>query len=150
MNAVITFRLDNRVFGIGIERIGEILTYEELFKVFSDKEWFAGVMNVRGTAMPVVDLRIRFRTNLKPVYDKTTVIIAVKTDGGKRIGYIIDEIKDILTIEGQRVFQPSQNDGMGAGFIKGYIVEGSQTIAVFDVDKLLGRADIEELERAGA
>jgi len=145
---IITFRLANGLFGIEMEHIREILTYEELIVVPQTKEWVVGVMNVRGIAMPIIDLRIRFRTNLTPVYNEKSVIIAIKAGQNRLIGYMIDEIRDILQVEeGSITPQSSVDTVIDVEFVKGYVVSGSQTIVIFDPQKLISQKEGEELNK---
>ncbi len=147
---IITFRLDKQLFGIEMGSISEILTYDTITSVPETKEWMVGIMNVRGVATPIIDLRIRFKTNLNPVYNQNTVIIAAKMENKSVVGYIIDEIKDILTIdESDITSQGLLQSAIDAEFVKGYVMGGAQTIIIFDSTKLISQKDKEELLEIG-
>lgn len=147
---IITFRLDKQLFGIEMGSISEILTFDTITSVPETKEWMVGIMNVRGVATPIIDLRIRFKTNLNPVYNQNTVIIAAKMENKSVVGYIIDEIKDILTIdESDITSQGLLQSAIDAEFVKGYVMGGTQTIIIFDATKLISQKDKEELFEIG-
>jgi purine-binding chemotaxis protein CheW len=112
--------------------------------------WLRGVINLRGTAMPIIDLRIRFKTNMQPSYNSKTIIIATKIQGGKYIGYVVDEINDIETIAPSELlpYNEGRIDAINAKFLKGYINKKDRMTVILDTDKILKDAELAEIGEA--
>src|SRR6201994_5169999 len=92
----LTFLLDEREYGLELFRIQEICGYAPITPIPNVPPHVRGVMNLRGTVLPVVDLRMKFR--LPPVeYNKFTVIVIAMV-GEKMVGLLVDAVSDVLQV----------------------------------------------------
>jgi purine-binding chemotaxis protein CheW len=92
--------VDKTDYGIDLEIVQEIIVMQEISPIPSTKPFCRGVINIRGTIVPVIDLRIKM--GLDPCdYDENACIVIVAF-GGEKIGMIVEAVQDVLMI------QPSQ------------------------------------------
>ena len=94
---VLTFLLDGEEYGVDILRVQEIKGWDRVTPIPNTVECVRGVINLRGTVVPIIDLRLRFS---KPAidYSKTTVIIVLKVlsaKGERIVGLIVDAVSDV-------------------------------------------------------
>jgi purine-binding chemotaxis protein CheW len=135
----LSITLGSQDYGINITKVREIVTYKNVTAIPDSPAWLKGVLDIRGEDMPVIDLRIRFHFNRTPTYDERTVIVSVKNSEDKLIGFVVDEVKDIETIEMDNIVPPSKNDYIDAKFLKGYIRREDAMMIVLDMDKLVDK-----------
>ena len=90
----LTFMLNGEEYGVDILRVQEIKGWESATEIPNTPQYIRGVINLRGTIVPVIDLRRRFA--LEPIeYTNTTVIIVLRIrtgDGEKTMGFIVDAV----------------------------------------------------------
>jgi purine-binding chemotaxis protein CheW len=148
------FKIGDETFGIGIERVVEILKVQKIFTIPGLPEFLSGVMSVRGSIIPVMDLRLRF--GLKPSGKKERIIIV--RYGKEKIGFLIDHIKEILSISsGEVMTPPSIFKGFRTEYLTGLSRQDENIIILLNIDNLLTSEEkirlmesIELLEEKGA
>lgn len=138
-NQYLTFQLGDEQFGIDILRVQEIKGLAHLTQIPNVPPYIRGVMNLRGTVVPVVDLRHRF--DMTPaVYNQFTVIIIV-TVGQKVMGLVVDAVSDVLNVgEKETEELPDLGGGVDTTFISGMAKFEDRLITLLDIDRLLGNA----------
>lgn len=144
----LTFLLGQEQYGIPILKAQEIKGYTAPTPVPNAPSHVRGVMNLRGTVVPVVDLRSRF--GMPAVErDQFTVVIVV-TVGSKVFGLIVDAVSDVLDIDANDI-EPAPDLGTGAdiSFLQGMAKSGDRLISLLDIDVVLG-GDIGAVEAASA
>jgi purine-binding chemotaxis protein CheW len=148
------FKIGDETFGIGIERVVEILKVQKIFTIPGLPEFLSGVMSVRGNIIPVMDLRLRF--GLQPSGKKERIIIV--RYGKEKIGFLIDHIKEILSISsGEVMTPPSIFKGFRTEYLTGLSRQDENIIILLNIDNLLTSEEkirlmesIELLEDKGA
>ncbi len=118
----LTFSLAGEGYGIDILNIQEIKGWESMRDMPDTPDFVCGIINVRGSLVPVIDLRIRFSIK-DHVYDESTVIIIVhwKDESKKRIvGYVVDSVSDVISIPNDELL-PAPKIG---GTIRSDLLEG--------------------------
>ena len=104
-NQYLTFRIGNEDYGIKILSVQEIRGWETVARVPNTPAYIKGVLNLRGTAVPVIDLRLRMDI-IEPKYDITTVLIVVRAEieGNERIASIVvDEVSDVMNADSNEI-----------------------------------------------
>lgn len=148
------FKIGNEIFGIGIERVVEILKAQKIFTIPGLPQFLSGVMTVRGNVVPVMDLRCRF--GMKPSGNKERVIIV--RYGKEKIGFLVDDIKEILSLSPDEIRNPpSIFKGFKTEYLTGLGKQGERIIILLNIDNLLTSEEkirltesIELLEEKGA
>src|SRR5512147_2847214 len=96
----LTFSIGDEQYAVGILRVREILQYEVVTRVPTTPAWIRGVMNLRGSVVPVVDLAVKF--SLPPTaLTSTTCIVIVETTLGERravMGLMVDAVNQVLDL----------------------------------------------------
>ena len=128
------FKIGDEMFGIGIERVVEILKVQKIFTIPGLPEFLSGVMSVRGNIVPVIDLRRRF--GIKPSGNKERIIIV--RYGQEKISFLVDDIKEILSLSPEQIrTPPSIFKGFKTEYLTGLGKHGERIIILLNIDSLL-------------
>ncbi len=128
------FKIGDEIFGIGIDRVVEILKVQKIFTIPGLPEFLSGVMSVRGNIVPVIDLRRRF--GIKPSGNKERVIIV--RYGQEKISFLVDDIKEILSLSPEQIrTPPSIFKGFKTEYLTGLGKDGERIIILLNIDSLL-------------
>jgi purine-binding chemotaxis protein CheW len=143
-NQFLTFMLAGEEYGVDILRVQEIKGWENATEIPNTPEYIQGVMNLRGTIVPIVDLRCRF--DLEQVeYSNTTVVIVLKTksnDSEKTIGFVVDAVSDVYNVtEEQLKPSPDFGNAVSTEFVRGLATVDEKMLILLDIDHLID-ADI--------
>lgn len=131
-----TFRLDGQIFGMDLLRMREIIRITEITRVPRAEEFVEGVINLRGSVIPIVNLRRRFSMSDR-AFDKETRIINIEIDG-LIIGFIVDAIGQVYRLPlGAIEPPPAVAAAVDTDYIAGVANFAETILVVLDVDKLL-------------
>jgi len=136
VNQFLTFLLGAEEYGIDILMVQEIRGYSAVTPIPNAPPHVRGIMNLRGTVVPVVDLRAKF--GMPPVeYGKFTVIIVVMV-GAKIAGLVVDAVSDVLNIS-QADVRPAPDLGARCDtrFISGVVSIADKLAVLLDIQRLL-------------
>ncbi len=135
-NKYLTFVIDNEIFGIDIAHVIEIIPVPAITWIPENPESIKGIINLRGSIIPVIDVRIRFEKEER-AYDELTCIIVIEYEDN-HIGMIVDTINEVLYIPKSFTSHPPnaklkyQNK-----FIKAIGKVGGNVQLLLDLDKFL-------------
>lgn len=135
-NQYLTFLLQDEQFGLDILCVQEIKGYTRVTKIPNMPSFIKGAMNLRGTVVPIVDLRSRFDMPAAE-YDQFTVVIVVNM-GTKVIGLIVDAVSDVLNVEESEIeTAPDFGEGIDTSFIRGIAKSNENLITLLNIERLL-------------
>lgn len=148
-----TFLLDNEEYGFDILSVLEIRGLDRMTSLPSAPNYIKGVINLRGTIIPAMDLRERF--NIEPIpYNRSTVMIVIQiitNDLKKIVGVIVDSVSDVYSINEQDI-QPKPEIYHSAGheYIAGLVTihpkeNEDKLIILLDVNKLFDSQELESM-----
>jgi purine-binding chemotaxis protein CheW len=145
---LVTFRIGGEEFGLDVFQVHEILRHEEPTTMPKAPAFVEGVLDVRGTLVPVVDLRKRFEVHdLR--YDEETRIILVDFQG-ERLGLVVDEVTEVLRAPETAVQPPpSFVKGLAAEFIRGIVRLENRLVVLLDLDRILSSQERMQLVFSG-
>ena len=133
----LTFRLQDEEYGLEILRVQEIKGYSKITPLPNTPREVKGVMNLRGTVVPVLDLRARFGLR-ETEYTPFTVIIVV-TVGTKIVGLVVDAVSDVLNVDPKEVVPtPDLGSGVDTSFLTGIARSGERLVSLLNIDRLVG------------
>lgn len=139
------FKIGDELFGIGIEKVVEILKVQKIFAVPGLPEFLSGVINVRGRIVPVMDLRLRF--SMEPSGNKERIIIA--RYGKEKIAFLVDDIREILALSEEEIgTPPSIFKGFRTEYLTGLGRQGETIIILLHVDNLLTSEEKIKLQKS--
>lgn len=144
----VTFLLAEEEYGVDIMKVQEIIGYQGFTKIPNLPTFIKGVLNLRGTVVPVIDLRTKFYLDEKE-YNKFTVII-VLVILGRIMGMIVDAISDVVSLNEDEI-EPTPDFGtrVQTKFIKGMGKKGEKFVILLDIDKVMTEADLELIDGVG-
>jgi len=138
-NQILAFELGSEQYGFDILKVQEIKGYSAITPIPNAPHYMKGVMNLRGTVVPVLALREKFGMESLP-YDKFTVIIVV-TVASRVIGLMVDAVSDVMTLTESLEPPPELGTAVDTSFITGMAKVGDKFVVVLDIGQLVG--DIE-------
>lgn len=145
----LTFVLSNEQYGVNIIRVQEIKGWTPVTKIPNTPDFVCGVLNLRGTIVPIIDLRIRFNMENAEYTDTTVIIVlSVEQEDGKRvIGFVVDAVSDVLNVEANEVKPaPDLGSHVDMDFLSGLATIGDEMVMLLDIDKMMSTDDINLLE----
>lgn len=141
----LTFRLGQEEYGIDILKVQEIRGYEQPTRIANAPGFLKGVVNLRGTIVPIVDLRIRFgctNDSGEAEYNAFTVTIVLHI-GQRTIGTVVDSVSDVLEIPAEAVRPaPEMKSAVDAAYIKGLAHVGERMVILLDIEGMLMSSDM--------
>lgn len=145
----LTFRLDGLDYGIPITQVQEIRGWTKVTPLPNSPRYIKGVLNLRGTIVPIIDLRLRF--NLDEVaYDACTVIVVVNV-GGRLAGVVVDAVSDVISLTPEELRTPPEFEGhANRQFVQGLTQVDDKLLVLIDVDKLINHETLAQAAEAAA
>jgi len=141
-----TFELGKMKYAIELPQIKEILTYPEIITTLPNtSEWVKGLINSRGEVVPILDIRIKFKTG-PAIYDENTSIIIVLTKDKRMLGIVVDLVDDVQKIV-INILAPVTEIGSGipAKYLKGYVrLNDNKMLVVMDIEKVVYKEELED------
>ena len=139
-NQYLTFILAEEEYGVDILRVQEIKGWDNVTSIPNTPDYIKGVINLRGTIVPIVDLRERF--NLPSTeYSATTVVIVLRVDsdtGSRIMGMVVDAVSEVYNIPEEELKPaPDFGQAISTDFVRGLATVDEQMVIVLDVDHLL-------------
>ncbi len=141
----LTFKLSLEVFAVEVAKVREILEYSSITKVPKTPEFMRGVINVRGSVVPVVDLRSKFGMRLTELTVNTCIIVLeIDLDEETTVlGALADSVQEVIELEpGQIEPAPRIGTQLKTEFIKGIGKRGNEFIMILDIDKVFSNNEI--------
>jgi purine-binding chemotaxis protein CheW len=142
----VSFRLGSREYAVEILKVQEINGTQGVVSVPLTPAWVRGVIDLRGRAVPVADLRLILGLSATKQTDRTSIIYVQvpQPNGELLLGLVVDEVAEILNIENNEIGSFSQRDDfLDTPFILGRAQHGQRDLILLDVDRLLGDEGIQ-------
>ncbi len=141
----LTFQLGEEVFAVDVSHVREILEFTTVTKVPRTPDYMRGVINLSGSVVPVLDMRLKFGLSLT---EKTvdTCIIVVEVffeDESTIIGALVDSVQEVLELEPDQI-EPAPRIGtqLKTEFIKGMGKRDDRFIILLDIDKIFSSEEL--------
>jgi purine-binding chemotaxis protein CheW len=141
----LTFKLDNEVFALDISKVREVLDFTPITRVPRMPEFMRGVIDLRGSVVPVIDLRLTFGMSQTVRTVNTCVIIVEVTLDNETavLGALADSVQEVLDL-GPDYIEPAPKIGtrLNTEFIKGMGRQNDQFVIILDIDKVLTSGEL--------
>ena len=142
----LSFSLGSEIYAVDILSVQEIRTWEVPTLLPRSPDFMKGVLNLRGTIVPVIDLRSKFKI-CKPIYNETTVVIIIRLQEENRIrvmGIVVDSMSDVLFINKDDVRSSPEFGGqVDAEYIDGLTTVSDVVVSLLNTAALLDIDDID-------
>jgi len=144
---LVSFRLAQEEYGIEITKIQEIILMGEITRVPQTPHYIKGLINLRSTVIPIVDLRLRFGMSEEEVTDETRIMVVNVV--GKTIGIIVDAVSEVLRVNEEQIAPPPPTvAGLGQEYLTGLVKFDSRLLIMLDIDQILGEEGNAAVEAA--
>ncbi len=149
----LTFLLSGEVYALGILNTKEIIDYDYLTEVPMMPAFVRGVINLRGSVVPIIDLLARFGKGMTPIAKRTGIVIVEipndsEDDSQQYIGIIVDVVNEVVDISPQEI-EPAPNFGTGIrpDFINGMAKRNDRFIILLNIDRVLSVNEMASLSK---
>jgi len=136
----LTFKLGEENYAVDVANIREILDCTTITRVPRAPEFMRGVINLRGSVVPVVDMRLKFGMSRSENSVNSCIIVVemLLDDEIILVGSLVDSVQEVLELEPERI-EPAPKIGaaLNADFIRGMGKNNEQFIMILDMDKVL-------------
>ena len=137
----LTFRLGQEEYGIDILKVQEIRGYEPPTRISGAPPFIKGVTNLRGTIVPIVDMRLRLGCE-QAQYDSFTVVIVLNLRE-RVVGIVVDSVSDVLELApAQMRPAPDVDSSIDAQCIRGLGAVGERMLILLDIERLMAGSDM--------
>ena len=145
----LSFRLGGDDYAVDILRVQEIRGWENVRALPDSRDHVKGVLDLRGTIVPIIDLRIRFG-QAEPDYVATTVVIVMSVQTSSEethlVGAVVDGVSDVLDIDGADLKPPPKIGGaISRRYMNGMVSLPRGMVILLDLDNLFDPAELDEL-----
>lgn len=137
----LTFTIGCEEYGIEILKVQEIRSYEAVTTVVNAPDFIKGVVNLRGTIVPIIDMRIKF--NLGNVgYNDFTVVIILNV-AGRVIGMVVDSVSDVITLTTEQCRPaPQFSAELNTNYITGLGTVDDRMLILMDIERLMSSPEM--------
>jgi purine-binding chemotaxis protein CheW len=142
----VTFKIAEENYGVGVLKVQEIIGMTEIVYVPNSPDFMKGVINLRGSVVPVVEMRKRFHMEDR-TYDMFAVIIIVEVRG-ILVGMLVDSVSDVVSIAEKNIQEtPHFTAKIDSEFIAGIGQVNDKLVIILDIDKILSGEEIKTMEQ---
>lgn len=139
---LVTFKLDDEEYGLEIQRAKDIIAVPVITKMIETSDELLGIINLRGTMLPVIDLRARF--HLPPTERTKKSRIIVVENKGQDIGFLVDEVTQVLKISDLSIERPTEGYNYQSSLIKGVSKLKERVVLILEFEKILSSLKLTE------
>ncbi|MGQ9820866.1 MAG: chemotaxis protein CheW [Thermogutta sp.] len=137
---LVSFRLGQEEYGVEITKVQEIILMGEITKVPQTPEYIKGLINLRSSVIPIVDLRLRFGLPPQDTTDETRIMVV--NVRGKTIGIIVDAVSEVLRINKDQIAPPPPTvAGLGREYLTGLVKLDKRLLILLDIERILDEQD---------
>lgn len=147
----LTFKLDEEVFSLDISKVREVLDFTTVTKVPRTPDFMRGVINLRGSVVPIVDMRLKFGMSRTEKTVNTCIIIVEITLDDERliVGALADSVQEVIELEpGQIEPAPRIGTRLNTEFIRGMGKRDDQFIIILDIDRVFSSDELQMVSGA--
>ena len=146
---VLVFVLGGEEYAVDILKVQEIRGYDKVTPIPKAPPFLKGIVNLRGTIVPVIDLRVKFGFEA-PRYDATTVMIVLRI-GARVIGVVVDGVSDTLGLSASDLKPaPAMGALVDTSYLAGLAAKDGRMILLLDIERFLSGAELDLLAGAAA
>jgi len=140
---LVTFTLDDVEFGLDIDRVQEITPRTDITPVPGAPSFVLGIVNLRGSIIPVLDSRLRFHLPPRPTTPKTRIIIMELA--GQPTGLMVDSVSEVVKLDDYTLRDtPPLVAGVRSDYLAGMVTAGSRLITLINLEKILDSSEFSQ------
>ncbi len=147
----LTFKLEEEVYAVDVAKVREILDFPPITKVPRTPEFMRGVINLRGSVVPVVDMRLKFgMSRTEKSVNTCIVVVEVMLENERTvIGALADSVQEVIELEPSQIEPPPKiGSRLRVEFLKGMGKIGDRFLMILDIDKVFSSEEISLVQEA--
>lgn len=148
----LTYKLDDEVFALDVAKVREILEYTTITKVPRTPDFMRGVINLRGSVVPVIDMRLKFGMSATEQTVNTCIIVVEVqlSDEAIVLGALADSVQEVIELEPEQIeAAPHIGTRLNTDFIKGMGKLDGNFIMILDIDRVFSDEELESVQGQG-
>jgi len=148
----LSFVLDEELYALDIAKVREVLELQSVTRIPRTPDYMCGVINLRGHAVPVVDLRLKFGiAGTGHTVDTCIIIVEVGMEGERVVlGALADSVREVFELSGEDISPaPKMGTGIRSDFIHGMAKFGERFIMILDIDKVFSLEELVAVAGSG-
>jgi len=147
----LTFKLADEVFALDVAKVREILEITAITKVPQTPAFMRGVINLRGSVVPVIDMRLKFGMSpIEQTVNTCIIVVEISMDGGTTVlGALADSVQEVVEMEPDSI-EPAPHIGirLNTEFIKGMGKVDGRFVMILDIDRVFSSDELADLGNA--
>jgi purine-binding chemotaxis protein CheW len=146
----LAFTLAEETFAIEVESVREVLEVIPITPVPRMPDFMSGMINVRGSVVPVIDLRVKFGMERAEKTVNTCIVVIEHGSGDDKVvwGALVDAVQEVIEFDGSAVEPaPRVGTGMGTGLLSGIGKRGDRFVMILDLLKVFSGEELVELKK---
>lgn len=145
----LTFQLGEELYGVDLLRVQELKGYTTVTRIPNTPSYIKGVMNLRGTIVPIVELRVTFGMETIDYTMLSVIVVVVVRD--RIMGLVVDSVSDVLNISQKDIQAPPEfGTKVNVSFLNGIAKCGDKLVALLNIDRLLGESEMQKVVSVAA
>jgi purine-binding chemotaxis protein CheW len=141
---LVSFQLDKELYGIEITKVREIILITDITRIPQTPHYVKGLINLRSTVIPVIDLRSLFGLQEGAMNDESRIMVLQAK--GKTVGIVVDAVSEVLRVKSDEIAPPPPTvAGLGREYLTGIVKLDKQLLILLDIDKILGNEQTDVL-----
>lgn len=145
-NQYVVFTVGKEEYGIPILSVKEIISMPEITHVPEVPDYIPGIINLRGSIIPLYILHKNFSQEIKKI-DENSIVIIVQTEFGKTVGFIVDTVSDVVSISPEnQISTPDFNGSIDVKFVEKIGHIGNRLIIIISIENLFTKEEKETIE----
>lgn len=144
----LTFKLEDEVFALDVAKVREILELTAITKVPQTPDFMRGVINLRGSVVPVIDMRLKFdMSETEQTVNTCIIVVEISLDGETLVlGALADSVQEVVEMEPDSI-EPAPHIGtkLNTEYIKGMGKHDGHFIMVLDIDRVFSTQELGSL-----
>ena len=144
---LVSFNLAKELYGIEITKVREIILITEITRIPETPDFLKGLINLRSTVIPVIDLRVRFGLPEAELSDESRIMVLQAC--GKTIGIMVDAVSEVLRVKHDQIAPPPPTvAGLGRDYLSGLVKLDNRLLILLDIDKIFGEEEMLAIKSA--
>lgn len=148
----LTYRLGHEIFAVDVSMVREILDFTPSTKIPGVPDFIRGIINVRGSVIPVVDMGLKFGLpQIEKTVDTCIVVMEITMDNEQvTIGALVDSVQEVFELEPSLIEPPPKmGTRMKTEFIKGIGKRNNELVIILDINKVFSSSELVVIKESG-